>query len=65
MARRREEEVRKHGMHISRREMWTMVHRRNDGSYIHDKARAIGEAIADIESQDESTKELSQHDSLA
>ncbi|MED6167368.1 hypothetical protein PIB30_002343 [Stylosanthes scabra] len=65
MARRREEEVRRHGRHISRGEMWTMVHRRKDGSYIHDDARAIGKAIANIESRDESTKELSQNDSLA
>ncbi|MED6188871.1 hypothetical protein PIB30_090071 [Stylosanthes scabra] len=39
--------------------MWTIVHRRKDGSYIHDDARAIGEAIADIKCRDESTKELS------
>ncbi|MED6118943.1 hypothetical protein PIB30_007448 [Stylosanthes scabra] len=57
--------VRKHGRHASRGEMWTMVHRRNDGSYIHDDARSIGEVIADIESRDESTKELSPNDSLA
>ncbi|MED6128960.1 hypothetical protein PIB30_103112 [Stylosanthes scabra] len=57
--------VRKHGRHISRGEMWTMVHKRNDGFYIHDDARAIGKAIADIESRDESTNELSPNDSLA
>ncbi|MED6207435.1 hypothetical protein PIB30_035825 [Stylosanthes scabra] len=45
--------------------MWTMVHRRKDGSYIQDDARAISEAIAEIESRDESTNKLSQNDSLA
>ncbi|MED6198699.1 hypothetical protein PIB30_069043 [Stylosanthes scabra] len=65
LARRTEEEEIRHGRHFSRGDMWTIVHRRKDGSYIHDDARAIGEAIADIESRDESTKELSQNDSLA
>ncbi|MED6173345.1 hypothetical protein PIB30_058459 [Stylosanthes scabra] len=65
LARRTEEEETRHGRHFSRGEMWTIVHRRKDGSYIHDDARAIGEAIADIESRDESTNELSQNDSLA
>ncbi|MED6183127.1 hypothetical protein PIB30_035156 [Stylosanthes scabra] len=65
MARRREEEVRRHGRHISRGEMLTMVHRRNDGSYIYDDARATGEAIIDIKSRDKSAKELFQNDSLA
>ncbi|MED6179426.1 hypothetical protein PIB30_000538 [Stylosanthes scabra] len=43
--------------------MWTMVHKRSDGSFIHDDAQAI-EAIAEIESSGASTKELSQNDSL-
>ncbi|MED6182617.1 hypothetical protein PIB30_030235 [Stylosanthes scabra] len=55
----------RHGRHLSRGEIWTMVHRRKDGSYVHDDARAVGEAIAELESRDESTKELSQNDSLA
>ncbi|MED6160293.1 hypothetical protein PIB30_050202 [Stylosanthes scabra] len=63
LARRTEEEEIRHDRHFSRGQMWTIVHRRKDGSY--DDARSIGEAIADIESQDESTNELSQNDSLA
>ncbi|MED6161934.1 hypothetical protein PIB30_065544 [Stylosanthes scabra] len=54
-----------HGRHFSRGEMWTITHKIKDGSYIHDDAQAIGEAINDIENRDESTKELSQNDSLA
>ncbi|MED6120177.1 hypothetical protein PIB30_018576 [Stylosanthes scabra] len=55
----------RHKRYFSRREMWTMVHRRKDGSYIHDDARAICEEIDEIESRDESINKLSQNDSLA
>ncbi|MED6160618.1 hypothetical protein PIB30_053106 [Stylosanthes scabra] len=65
LARRTEEEEKRHGRSFSREEMWTMVHKRSDDSFIHDDAQAIGEAIAEIESRDASTKELSQNDSLA
>ncbi|MED6195018.1 hypothetical protein PIB30_034157 [Stylosanthes scabra] len=65
LAKRTEEEEIRHERLFSRGEKWTMVHKRKDGSYIHDDARAIGEAIVEVESRDESTKELSQNDSLA
>ncbi|MED6155148.1 hypothetical protein PIB30_002879 [Stylosanthes scabra] len=32
----------RYGRRFSRGKIWTMVHRRNDESYIHDDARAIG-----------------------
>ncbi|MED6209723.1 hypothetical protein PIB30_057499 [Stylosanthes scabra] len=62
LARQREEEEKRHGRFFSRGEMWTVVHNRSDGSYIHDDAQAISEAIAEIESRDASTKDLSQKD---
>ncbi|MED6187342.1 hypothetical protein PIB30_075489 [Stylosanthes scabra] len=64
LARRTEEEEKRHGRSFSRGEMWTMVHKRRDGSYINQDAQAVGEAIVEIESRDPSTKELSQNDSL-
>ncbi|MED6185436.1 hypothetical protein PIB30_057046 [Stylosanthes scabra] len=43
LARREEEEEQRHGRELSRGELWTMVHKRSDGSYIHDDARVVGE----------------------
>ncbi|MED6181499.1 hypothetical protein PIB30_019753 [Stylosanthes scabra] len=65
LARRTEEEEKRHERSFSRGEMWTMVHKRRDGSYINEDAQVVGESIAEIESRDASTKELSQNDSLA
>ncbi|MED6109292.1 hypothetical protein PIB30_032058 [Stylosanthes scabra] len=42
-----------------------MTHKKSDGSYIYEDALTVAEAIKVIESCDESTKELSQNDSLA
>ncbi|MED6131426.1 hypothetical protein PIB30_009907 [Stylosanthes scabra] len=43
-----------------------MTHKKSDGSYIHEDARTVTiKAIKVIESCDQSTKELSQNDSLA
>ncbi|RYR39711.1 hypothetical protein Ahy_A09g045296 [Arachis hypogaea] len=42
-----------------------MIRKNNDYLYIHDEMCVVGEAIANIESQDESFKELSQNDSIA
>ncbi|XP_025653184.1 uncharacterized protein [Arachis hypogaea] len=39
--------------------------KKNDGSYMNDEARAIGERIEEIEQQDESSGVLSQNDSIA
>ncbi|RYR28551.1 hypothetical protein Ahy_B01g052694 [Arachis hypogaea] len=38
---------------------------KKDGSYMNDEARAIGERIEEIEQQDESSRVLSQNDSIA
>ncbi|MED6109838.1 hypothetical protein PIB30_037227 [Stylosanthes scabra] len=65
LARRREEEERTQGKKISRGEIWTMKHKKRVGSYIHEDARTVAEAIKVIESCDQSTKELSHNESLA
>nr|XP_029146925.1 uncharacterized protein LOC114924919 [Arachis hypogaea] len=39
--------------------------KKNDGSYMNDEARAISERIEEIEQQDESSRVLSQNDSIA
>ncbi|XP_057732458.1 uncharacterized protein LOC130947772 isoform X1 [Arachis stenosperma] len=64
IARRKDEEERQCGRRISRGEMWTIVHKRKDGSYIHNEAQVIGEKITSIERDDASSKALSQNDSL-
>ena len=46
-------------------ELYLLTHKRPNGSYIHDAARAIGERIEAIEQGDESSGLLSQNDSLA
>ncbi|XP_072082958.1 uncharacterized protein [Arachis hypogaea] len=46
-------------------ELYLLTHKRPNGSYIHDAARAIGERIEAIEQRDESSRLLSQNDSLA
>ncbi|RYQ96475.1 hypothetical protein Ahy_B08g092234 isoform B [Arachis hypogaea] len=38
---------------------------KKDGSYINDEARAIGERLKEIEQLDESSRVLSQNDSIA
>ncbi|RYR33841.1 hypothetical protein Ahy_A10g048489 [Arachis hypogaea] len=50
---------------VGRGELWITVHKKKDGSYINDEARAIGEKIKEIEKQDESSRMLSQNDSIA
>ncbi|MED6169472.1 hypothetical protein PIB30_021604 [Stylosanthes scabra] len=42
-----------------------MVHKKKDGSYIHEDAWTIAEAIQEIKGCDRSSKKLSQNDSLA
>ncbi|RYR29111.1 hypothetical protein Ahy_B01g053412 [Arachis hypogaea] len=61
MARKRHEE----GRPIGRGEGWTMSHKKKNGKYMNEEARLVGEAIELIESQDPSSKEFSQNDSLA
>ncbi|MED6221757.1 hypothetical protein PIB30_057858 [Stylosanthes scabra] len=65
MARWRDDESRQQGMDVSRGEVWMMTHKKIDGSYIHQDAQVISEKIMDIEQHDESSRVLSQNDSLA
>ncbi|XP_057747826.1 uncharacterized protein LOC130967021 [Arachis stenosperma] len=65
LARRREEESEQEGRIIGRGELWIKVHKRRDGSYINDEAREIGKKLLEIEQLDESSRVLSQNDSLA
>ncbi|XP_025623673.1 uncharacterized protein [Arachis hypogaea] len=65
LARAREEESKKQGRKVGRGEIFILKHKRSDGSYIHEEARKIGEKIHEIEQLDESTRLLSQNDSLA
>ncbi|MED6209242.1 hypothetical protein PIB30_052818 [Stylosanthes scabra] len=58
LARRTEKEEIRHGRHFSRGEMWTMVHRRKDGSYIHDDARALSSYGGQIEEYQKEIVEL-------
>ncbi|XP_020964564.1 uncharacterized protein LOC107611428 [Arachis ipaensis] len=60
-----EEESEEQGRRIGRGELWIKVHKKNDGSYMNEEARAIGERIEEIEQQDESSRVLSQNDSIA
>ncbi|RYR08169.1 hypothetical protein Ahy_B05g075734 [Arachis hypogaea] len=53
------------GRPIGRGEGWTMSHKKKNGKYMNEEARLVGEAIELIESQDPSSKEFSQNDSLA
>ncbi|RYR59697.1 hypothetical protein Ahy_A05g025627 [Arachis hypogaea] len=53
------------GRIVGRGELWIKVHKRRDGSYINDEAREIGERLLEIEQHDESSRVLSQNDSLA
>ncbi|XP_020967468.1 uncharacterized protein LOC110266793 [Arachis ipaensis] len=61
----KEEETERQGRPIGRAELWTLTHKRPNGSYLHDAARAIGERIVEIEQHDESSGPLFQNDSLA
>ncbi|KAL4293647.1 uncharacterized protein LOC107612438 [Arachis ipaensis] len=63
--RRMEEESEEQGRIVGRGELWIKVHKKKDGSYMNDEARAIGERIEEIEQQDESARMLSQNDSIA
>ncbi|XP_016199229.1 uncharacterized protein LOC107640195 [Arachis ipaensis] len=53
------------GRPIGRGKGWTMSHKKKNGKYMNEEARLVGEAIELIESQDPSSKEFSQNDSLA
>ncbi|KAL4306054.1 hypothetical protein AHAS_Ahas16G0139900 [Arachis hypogaea] len=53
------------GRIVGRGELWIAVHKKKDGSYMNDEARAIGERIEEIEQHDESSRVLSQNDSIA
>ncbi|XP_016182412.1 uncharacterized protein LOC107624435 [Arachis ipaensis] len=61
----REEESQKQGRTVGRGEVWILKHKRPDGSYLHKEAQRIGEKIIEIEQLDESTRILSENDSLA
>ncbi|RYR66773.1 hypothetical protein Ahy_A03g012831 [Arachis hypogaea] len=65
LARLGEEESKRQGRRVSRGELYLLTHKRANVSYVHDAARAIGEKIETIEQCDESSKLLSQNDSLA
>ncbi|KAL4300353.1 hypothetical protein AHAS_Ahas17G0192400 [Arachis hypogaea] len=65
LARAREEESQLQGRTVGRGEVWILKHKRSDGSYIHEEARRIGEKISELEQLDESTRILSENDSLA
>ncbi|XP_072080999.1 uncharacterized protein [Arachis hypogaea] len=65
LARLREEESERQGRTVSRGELYLLTHKRTNGSYIHDAARAIGERNEAIDQGDESSRLLSQNDSLA
>ncbi|MED6222617.1 hypothetical protein PIB30_066021 [Stylosanthes scabra] len=62
MAKQRDEETHQQGRDVSRGEVWIMTHRKINGSYIHEDAQ---ERIMDTEQHDESSRVLSQNDSLA
>ncbi|RYR31883.1 hypothetical protein Ahy_B01g056821 [Arachis hypogaea] len=49
---------------IGREEMFIMTHKKRDDSYMNDDVRVVGKAIANIESQDGSSKEISLTDWL-
>ncbi|XP_057745579.1 uncharacterized protein LOC130963488 [Arachis stenosperma] len=65
LARCGEEESERQGRRVGRGELYLLTHKRSNGTYIHDAARAIGERIEAIEQRDESSRLLSQNDSLA
>ncbi|XP_074592288.1 DExH-box ATP-dependent RNA helicase DExH3-like isoform X2 [Curcuma longa] len=65
IARRKHEEERQRGSSISRGELWVMLHKKKDGSYINDNAELIGEKIINIEREDDSSKGFSKIDSLS
>ncbi|XP_057719466.1 uncharacterized protein LOC130933876 [Arachis stenosperma] len=65
LARLGEEESERQGRIVSRGELYLLTHKKTNGSYIHDAAHAIGERIEAIEQGDESSRLLSQNDSLA
>nr|XP_025637727.1 uncharacterized protein LOC112733076 [Arachis hypogaea] len=51
------------GRRVGRGELYLLTHKRSNGAYIHDAARAIGERIEAIEQRDKSSRLLSQNDS--
>ncbi|RYR39491.1 hypothetical protein Ahy_A09g045044 [Arachis hypogaea] len=65
LARKKDEVEREQGRPVGRGELFIMTHKKKDGSYIHPDARVVSEAIANVERQDGSSKNLSQNDSLA
>nr|XP_025635495.1 uncharacterized protein LOC112729537 [Arachis hypogaea] len=65
MARKRHEEEQRLGRPIGRGEGWTISHKKKNEKYMNEEARLVGEAIEFVESQDPSSKEFSQNDSLA
>ncbi|RYR02696.1 hypothetical protein Ahy_B06g081491 [Arachis hypogaea] len=66
LARLGEEDLERQGRRVSRGELYLLTHKRANGSYVHDAARAIGvKRIDAIEQRDESSRLLSHNDSLA
>ncbi|RYQ91824.1 hypothetical protein Ahy_B09g097859 [Arachis hypogaea] len=67
LARKKDEVEKVRERPIGRGELWTITRKKKNGSYIYADAHVIGvsnEAIANIETQDESSKHLSQNDLL-
>ncbi|RYR49871.1 hypothetical protein Ahy_A07g036398 [Arachis hypogaea] len=60
-----EEKSERQGKRVSRGELYLLTHKRANDSYVHDAAWTIGERIEAIEQHDESSRLLSQNDSLA
>nr|XP_025637194.1 uncharacterized protein LOC112732660 [Arachis hypogaea] len=52
------------GRPVGRGELFIITHKKKNGSYIHPDARVVSEAIANVDRQDESSKHISQNDSL-
>ncbi|XP_072054138.1 uncharacterized protein [Arachis hypogaea] len=63
-ARQMEEVSEQQGRRVSRGKLWITSAQKKDGFYINDDARAIGERIEEIEKQNESSRVLSQNDSI-
>ncbi|RYQ82943.1 hypothetical protein Ahy_B10g101542 [Arachis hypogaea] len=65
LARKKDEVEKEQGRPIGRGELFIITHKKKMTRYIHPDARVVSEAIVNVERQDESSKHLSQNDSLA
>ncbi|RYQ92900.1 hypothetical protein Ahy_B09g099141 [Arachis hypogaea] len=64
LAKARKEDTQKQGRRVGRGEVWILTHKRRDGTYIHEEGQRIVEKISEIEQLDETTRILSENDSL-